>query len=204
MKTLMMLILTLTLPCLARAANCTYELDTQSVKVSWTAFKTTAKTPVGGSFTSVEVSAKSKKKKILGDLLNGVHAAIAVKDAKSLSTGNPTRDQTLFDHFFSKFKNATIDGSVKNAKGSGTEGDLKLNVKMNGKTVAVPLHYTLATDGNFEAKGSLDILDFALQAPFDELHQNCEVLHKGADGVSKTWSTVDLKLTAMIAQKCDS
>jgi hypothetical protein len=203
MKTLVLLV-SLILPTLAHAGNCTYELEPQSVKVNWTAFKTTAKAPVGGSFTNIEVAGKNKKKKALGDLLNSLHAAIALKDSKSLSTGNPARDQTLFDHFFSKFKNATIDGKFKGAKGSGTEGDLKLAIKMNGKSVEVPMHYTLATDGNFEAKGGLDILDFGLQTAFDELHQNCEVVHKGADGVSKTWSTVDLKLNATIHQKCDS
>ena len=199
-----MLLAALTVPTLAHAVSCTYELDTQSVKVTWTAFKTTAKVAVGGSFNGTEIAGKVKKQKSLGNLLNGLHAAIALKDAKSLSTGNPARDQTLFDHFFSKFKNATLDGKFSNAKGSGTDGDLKLDVKMNGKSVSVPLHYTWDATGNFEAKGGLDLLDFGLQTPFDELHQNCEALHKGADGVSKTWSTVDLKLSAQITQKCDS
>ena len=206
-----MLLALIAAPNFAHATKCTFEADPASVKVNWTAYKTTQKVAVGGSFTEVTIDFHNQKAKALRDILNATSAKIQ-GNAKMLTTGNPGRDQTLWDHFFSKFKRASnifknggeIAGKISNVKGSDEAGDFTIDVKMNDKSVAVPMHYALDKDGHFEATGGLDLLDFALDAPLAELNKNCEVLHKGADGVSKTWSTVDLKLNATIAQKCDS
>ena len=191
------------------AVVCNYTLDPQSVQVNWTAFKTTQKLPVGGTFKTVSLKneslKKNKGKRSLHDLLSGIDAQIPVKEVSAISTGNPARDQTLFDHFFNRFKNPTeIHGKIIEIMGSDSEGSLNLEVRLNDKSVKVPLKYTRTTDGHFEAKGELDILGFGLKSAFEELHHNCETLHKGPDGVSKTWSSVDLKLNANVLKKCDS
>ena len=187
------------------AASCTYEMDQKSVKVSWTAFKTTQKAPVTGTFTDVNFVSALKKQNSLATLLNGARAEIHLKNAGGSSTGNPARDQTLFDHFFSKFTGGTsITGKVSDVTGTDAEGNLKLAIHLNGKDLTVPVHFTETKEGAFEAKGTIDVLDFALNGALDDLHKTCEALHKGPDGVSKTWSTVDIKLNATVNQKCDS
>jgi len=188
----------------AFADTCKFDLDTSSAKVTWTAFKTTQKVQVAGSFTSVDYSGSVSQQKSLNALLKGIHAKIAVKDATSSTTGNPARDQTLFDHFFSKLApNAVIEGKVKKITGDDHEGTLDLGLVINRKSHVVSAHYILSPDGQLEAKASFDLLDFALSGPLDELHHACEALHKGADGVSKTWSNIDIKFNAHVNQKCN-
>jgi hypothetical protein len=48
----------------------------------------------------------------------------------------------------------------------------------------------------------MDVLDFALDGALKDLNRTCEVLHRGPDGVSKTWSEVELKLIARIGKVC--
>jgi len=187
------------------AETCSFKVDPHSIQVGWTAFKTMQKVGVNGTFTHVALTGVLEKKGSLSDLLQQLGALMDLKASTDLSTGNPARDQTLFDHFFKLFKKtALIKGKIRNVKGSNSEGEFDLELSMNQKTLAVPMRFTLSQEGKFEAKGGIDVLDFNLKDAFHDLHQTCEVLHKGTDGVSKTWPTVDLKLSATIAQKCSS
>ena len=195
--------LSLTLSVSASAEKCVYSVDPSSVKVNWTAFKTMQKVAVNGSFPGVVISGKLKDQKSLTALLNSLKAELVVDSAKSISTGNPVREQTLFEHFFSKFKNASkISGEFNHTKVKGNEGDLDLKLSMNGKKLPVPVHFAMSEAGVFTGTGSIDVLNFALNDAFDELHRTCETLHKGPDGVSKTWSNVDLKIEAKIERSC--
>jgi hypothetical protein len=204
MKTTLLLLSLVLTSTVYAASSCTYEMDQKSVKVSWTAFKTTQKVPVHGAFTEVNFVSALKKQNSLAALLNGARAEIHLKNAGSSSTGNPARDQTLFDHFFGKFAGGTsITGKVSDVTGTNEAGDLKLAIHLNGKTVKVPVHFTEGKDGAFEAKGTIDVLDFALNGALADLHKNCEAVHKGPDGISKTWSTVDIQFNATVNQKCE-
>jgi hypothetical protein len=46
--------------------------------------------------------------------------------------------------------------------------------------------------------------DFNLAPALAKLNKACEAVHKGPDGVSKTWSTVELKLMAKVTKNCNS
>ena len=186
-------------------AKCTYELDSSSTQVTWTAFKTMQKVGVTGSFPEVTVAGKTKKNGTLAQLLDQLKATITADAVEKIHTGNAGRDQTLIQHFFGLFKaKSLIQGTISKTKGTDTEGDFDLNLTMNEKTLAVPMHFKRDAAGKLEAKGEIDVLKFELDKALADLHQSCEAVHKGADGVSKTWPNVEIKISAQISQKCSS
>lgn len=187
----------LSLRCLAAGGECVYGLSSGSVHVEWRAYKTTKRVGVSGEFKAFEVSAP-KPGRDLAKLLDKTRIVI---DPLSGDTGNPARDLTLNRFFFSAIKPAKIEGSVSRAKGSET-GSFDLVLRLNGSKKTVPMRYELADDGSFAARGNINVLSFGLSPALDALHKACFEKHKGADGVSKTWPDVDLKITAKIDKTC--
>ena len=189
----------------AFAEKCNFSVDPGSVQVSWTAFKTMQKVAVNGAFPQVAVKGKLTHQNSMAHLLQQLTAQIEISGPSSIKTGNPGRDQTLFEHFFSHFKKTpTLKGQFLDVKGKEAEGELMLKLSLNEKTKMVPMKYTRDESGTFQATGSIDVLEFGLNDAFDDLHKTCEVLHKGPDGVSKTWPGVDLKIQAKVERKCNS
>ncbi len=185
----------------ALANTCTYEVQKDSTQVGWTAYKTSQKVAVQGSFPKAAISGPSSKKELKA-LLEGAKADISLNEVADIHTENPGRDNTLFSFFFSLFKDKKVKASVEKVKGSDTEGDFELKLSMNGVTKAVSMHYIRDNAGKLEAKGELDILDYKLDKAHESLNKACNVLHKGADGVSKTWTNVGLRLTSIITKNC--
>ena len=183
--------------------ECSYSIDTNSVEINWTAFKTTQKVGVQGSFTEVTFFGDVDNAFSVSSLLGDLEAEVKVKDKSIIHTNNLGRDQNIFDHFFAHFKKKPVlRGVIQKVNGNNLEGEFLLNLTMNQKTLAVPMRYTRDDQGVFVAKGGIDMLDFGLAGALGKIHQACEQLHKGADGVSKTWPLVDLKLVAKINKKC--
>ena len=180
-------------------AECTYTLDPASVKLQWTAFKFTNKTGVSGGFNKVKLTGNASAK-TLSDLAKGLHMEI---DGTSIESGDPARNATVSEFFFQQFKpNGTITGEAVEVTGDDKTGVVKIKIGMNGTSQVVPFAYTIGAQGAVEAKGTIDMLAFSLKAAYDTLHKACEEKHVGPDGVSKTWTTVDLKLTGSYAEKC--
>ena len=194
----------LVLPLSVRAANhCTFEVDPNSIQIDWTGYKTTQQVAVNGGFTEVTLVGDLKGSSF-ESLLGQLEGEVDVKDAAHIRTGNPARDATLFEKFFSLFKKkAHMTGAFKSVKGNEKSGDLQLHLTLNQKTLAVPMSYTRDEKGSFLAKGAIDFKDFGLQKALDSLHKACESLHKGPDGVSKTWPVAEIKLAATITKKCE-
>jgi hypothetical protein len=91
--------------------------------------------------------------------------------------------------------------SVKRDSTSPNRGTFELKLTLNAKTVKVPMKFAIDA-GTFTADGTLDVMDFGLSNAFASLHKACEALHTGADGVSKTWTPVDLKITSKMGMIC--
>jgi polyisoprenoid-binding protein YceI len=184
----------------ARAdAACTYTVDPASLKLQWTAFKFTNKTGVSGTFNRVNVSG-TRSAKTLTDLAKGLRMKI---DGASVESGDPARNATVSEFFFQQFKpSGDIVGQTVDVTGDDKSGVVKIRIEMNGASQVVPFAYTIGEKGTVEAKGTIDMMDFALQPAYDTLHKACEEKHVGPDGVSKTWTTVDLKITGTYAEKC--
>jgi len=180
-------------------AACTYSTDPKGIQVVWTAFKTTAKTPVKGHFTKAEVKGASSAAS-LAALMQGLQMDI---DASSDETDNPGRNATIAQFFFEKFAPPSkLHAAVSKVVGDDSKGTVTVKITMNGVTRAVPFAYTATPDGAFEGKGSIDLMNFGLTNAFNSLHEACKDKHAGTDGVSKTWTQVDLLLTGKFQKSC--
>jgi len=181
----------------AAAPACTYTLT--EATPSWTAYKTSDKAGVSGTFNTVKLS-ETKPGDTLTAALAGLSAEI---EGASVESGNPARNTTLAQAFFSKFAAETRFGAkITGASGDEKEGLIMVMLEMNGVSKPIQLKHDGLQEGTLTAKAVIDMLDYALQAPFDSLHSACEGLHTGKDGVAKTWTEVEVSLTAKIDKKC--
>jgi len=158
-----------------------YQVSTTGSKVDWTGYKFTEKKGVSGTFKTVNVLNAPKSETAIG-AFNGVDFTIPVS---SIFSKNEIRDGKLKTLFFGMMDNTEL------LSGSFTteSGQIFLNLKMNNQTKKIPLTHTIA-NRNVRLKGSLNILDFGADKAFNSLHKACEVLHTGADKISKTWEDV--------------
>lgn len=179
----------------ADSGQCTYGLDQKSVVIGYTAYKTTQKVGVKGSFKKSDVHGKLTASSFSG-LLQGLQVTV---DLSSSDTANPVRDKTLADFFFSKLKPA-VSGKIKNV--SEQDKTFVLDLDLNGKHHDVPMTYAVAGESSFSATGTLNLTDFDGDSALTSLHIKCSDLHKGPDKVSKTWPDVTLNLKGVIAKSC--
>lgn len=193
----------LTLLNLTADASCLYTVDANSIQINWTAFKTTQKVAVTGSFSEVTLSGELRKVTSFDSFLSQLEGEIDVNAPAKIRTGNVGRDQTLFEKFFALFKKSPIiHGAIHEVKGTESSGEFKLGLSMNEHSLRVPMTYTREEKGGFLGRGVIDLNEFGLSLPLASLHQACEQLHKGPDGISKTWPTVEIRLMATIEKKC--
>ena len=178
---------------------CTYRIAKDAVKIEWTAFKFTNKQAVSGTFNTTTLSGATQAAS-LTELAGGLSMKI---DGSSIESANPGRNATISEFFFGTFApSPEISGRVESVDGDDSKGTLKIAITMNDTTRSVPFAYTISADHQVEATASIDMLDFALQKAFDSIHQACEEQHTGEDGVSKTWTDVDLRLTGSFEESC--
>lgn len=154
-----------------------------STKVKWTAFKTTDKVAVGGSFTQIDLK-DVKTGNSPEEVLEGVAFSIPVS---SLFTDNADRDSKLKTIFFGTLKNTELLAGVLNFR----DGKCMMSLSMNDVTKQVPLEYTFENN-LFSMKTTLNLNDFGGSTALAAINKACYDLHKGPDGVSKTWETVDI------------
>lgn len=154
-----------------------------STKVKWTAFKTTDKVAVGGSFTQIELK-DVKTGNTPDEVLEGVAFSIPVS---SLFTNNPERDSKLKEFFFGTLKNTELLSGILNFR----DNQLFMILTMNDVAKQIPLEYTFENN-LFSMKSTININDFGGENALAAINKVCYDLHKGSDGVSKTWETVDI------------
>jgi len=154
-----------------------------STKVKWTAFKTTDKVAVGGSFTQIELK-DVETGNTPQEVLEGVAFSIPVS---SLFTNNPDRDSKLKTIFFGTLKNTELLSGILNFR----DNQLFMTLSMNDVTKQIPLEYTFENN-LLNMKTTLNLNDFGGEAALAAINKACFDLHKGPDGVSKTWETVDI------------
>ena len=182
----------------ANAKTCTYGITQDDVKVEWTAFKTTDKVAVKGSFNKMTLNGATSAKS-LAALAEGLSMDI---DGASIESGNPGRNVTVKQFFFEKFVPAhAMQAKVVKFTGNEKSGSIEIALSLNGVNKTLPFAYTVK--GNvLEAKATMKMFDFALQAAFDSIHATCKTLHTGKDGVAKTWDVVDLTVSGKFSKSC--
>ena len=156
-----------------------------STKVKWTGFKTTDKVAVNGIFKEIELK-NVKTGNTPEEVLEGVAFSIPVS---SLFSNDPTgtRDPKLIDVFFGTMKNTELLSGILNFR----DNQLFMTLSMNDVTKQIPLEYTFENN-LLSMKTTLNLNDFGGETALAAISKACFDLHKGADGVSKTWETVDI------------
>lgn len=187
MKTLMILLAALSLS----AAECRVHSD-GALKVKWEAYKTPLKAGVKGSFVGVSSDIPNEAE-TLTKLLEGRKVFVQLKTVES---GLAERDTKLLQFFFNWLEGQTAEAKVLALAANGNEGVIKISLKLNGKTVEVPMKYTLV-ENLLEAKGVIDLADFGALGALSSINKACYDLHEG-----KTWQDVGIGFTLDVTKVC--
>lgn len=167
-----------------------YLLDVNNTSINWIAYKTTSKTPVKGWFSNFTIENLSKKT-TAKDALDKLEFSIPVN---SLATNDSIRDGKLIKYFFGNMVNTSeIAGIIHlNNENSGTA-----EITMNGISHQLPINYQI-NDNLINIEAVMDLENWKAQAAIDALNVVCFDLHKGEDGISKTWSEVKIEISAAL------
>ncbi|WP_339724110.1 YceI family protein [Maribacter stanieri] len=173
----------------------TFSLVQDSTKVSFIAYKTTEKIPVGGKFEKINFTKTNSGETAL-TTLNGTEFSIPVS---SLFTNDPTgtRDPKLLEFFFGVLKDTELISGVFKVENDKSSIDITLN----GKTQNIPLAYEMNGDNKITFNGVMDLENWNAMDAVASINKACEILHTGKDGVSKTWSEVALKAEVLLEKK---
>jgi len=152
-----------------------YEYQRAFTKLTWTAYKTTAK--IGVNYGTVTA------------LLDQLEFSIPVSTTNS---ENEERDGKIVASFFGSMMNTeSIAGKFTSVAGNDTSGSIRIEISMND--IAYEVDGTYAADGNkVTINTSLHLGDWKAEPSVDALNKVCDDLHKGEDGVSKLWPNVDI------------
>ena len=175
--------------------NCVYTYTEGSLNVKWTAFKTTEKVGVSGSFDTISVNGIQRSNSA-NEVFANVDFSIPVS---SINSSNPDRDKKILEHFFGTM----VETSTLNGKVIGmTDSDCSVLINMNG--VADTCVFNLSkNDTAVSLVGVIELANWNALQSANALNTVCFDLHKGADGVSKLWPDVKLEISAGITKKCD-
>jgi len=163
-------------------------LDSQDIKVGWTAYKTYAKAGVKGSFDTIKLDAKSAD--TLATTLKGTTVHITTA---SVNTGHTQRDATLVKSFFEVQNVDAIKAKVL----SVNEKSMDLEIEMNGVKRMIPFTYT-KDEKELHAQGVIDLNDFHMLLSLGAINKACYDLHAG-----KTWQDVALSFTLKLDSGCN-
>ncbi|WP_439132979.1 YceI family protein [Polaribacter sp.] len=156
--------------------------------INFTAYKTTDKIAVGGTFKEIDVLSGGEGNSVK-EAINNTEFSIPVS---SLATKDSSRDYKIRKFFFGVMDNTKLL-SGKLMLNDDTTGTAKIT--MNGETKDVPFTYTIV-DKTFNMKATIDVNTWNASAALASLNKVCEALHTGGDGISKTWSEVGLNITS--------
>ncbi|GAB1857107.1 YceI family protein [Flavobacteriaceae bacterium MHTCC 0001] len=161
----------------------------EATSVKWTAYKTTAKKGVGGEFTSLNFDIKEGTS--VEDALNNLNFSIPVS---SLFTKDEGRDAKIKEFFFGKMLDTELlKGTIKHDGNS-----CKASLTMNGVTKDLPLEIKVTDERRVTMTGTINLKDWDALEALASLNQICYELHKGEDGISKTWEDVALEVSTFL------
>ncbi|MDY0124402.1 YceI family protein [Sulfurimonas sp.] len=166
-----------------------------AVEVSWTGYKTQKKVGVGGVFDSVVYTPVAKSGENFRSILVGSSVVI---DTSSVNSKHEDRDGKLAKFFFGMMSEKNVNAKIvdikadKRVKDAPRTGVVSVEIEMNGVKKTVPMTYSFSDD-IFEAKGTIDILDFSAGDALSSINKACFDLHEG-----KTWSEAGIAFKTKI------
>ncbi|MBI2279227.1 MAG: YceI family protein [Bacteroidetes bacterium] len=179
--------------------TCFYEYEkTDSISLKWTAYKTSEKVAVAGTFNEIIVSGGEKSTK-LTEVLNTIKFTISTK---STNTTNPERDATIVNGFFGAMLNTDlILGQVSGVEGDNEKGKCSFFVTINDVEKEITMDYSVS-DNVVKLVGELDLNNWNAKDAITSLNKVCDEKHKGADGVSVLWPNVGLEISVALTKRC--
>jgi hypothetical protein len=170
----------------------TYSIVEDSTNVRFTAYKTTEKLPVGGTFTKVDLEYSAGESPI--QTLDGMKFSIPVSSLFTNDTTN-TRDPKIIHFFFNVMaETQTITGTFA----FDDNDKCSVNLSMNGVSTDLPMDYEVLDNGQVTFNGVMDLKNWNALDALASLNKACEALHTGADGVSKTWEDVAISASVFL------
>lgn len=161
----------------------------EATAVKWTAYKTTAKKGVGGEFAVLNFEPKEGTS--VETALNNLDFAIPISN---LFTKNESRDSKIKEFFFGKMLNTEfIKGTIKHDGAS-----YKATLTMNGVTNDLPLDIKVEDERRVTLSGIINLKDWNALEALASLNKVCYELHKGEDGISKTWEDVAVEISTFL------
>lgn len=161
----------------------------EATSVKWTAYKTTEKVPVGGQFNILKFEEKSGATP--EEALNNLSFSIPIS---GLYTKNDARDLKLKTSFFGKMLNPDfLKGTIKY-----NNGLYVASITMNGITKDLPLDVKITDERRITLSGIMDIKKWDALGALSALNKVCFDLHKGSDGISKTWEDVAIEVSTFL------
>ena len=166
----------------------------EATSVKWTAYKTTDKVGVNGEFTTVKFDNKSGATP--EEALNNLSFSIPVSSLFTNDATN-TRDAKIKNSFFGSM----IDTDLISGKLTSKDSMYVASLTMNGVTHDLPLEATIKDERRVTLKGTMDLNNWNAIDALNALNKVCFDLHKGADGVSKTWEDVAIEIETYLREK---
>ena len=166
-------------------------IDVAASKIGFGAFKTTDKVEVKGWFKSFTIDGVNQEGSNWKEALSGAWVTI---DVPSLETKDTSRNAKIIKHFFGSTSSDLLIG----AKVLSIDSSLAvLEIDFNGIKKPVDFNVSMSND-TLNLTSSIDVADFDATNAVAAINKACEALHKGADGVSKTWSEVNLYVSTVV------
>jgi hypothetical protein len=160
-----------------------------STTVKWTAYKTSAKKGVGGEFKVLNFDKKTGAS--VEDALNNLSFSIPVSE---LFTNDVGRDAKIKMFFFGKMLDTELlKGTIKYSA-----PNYVAELTMNGVTKDLPLEVTVSKERHVTMDGTINLADWNALEALASLNQICYELHKGEDGISKTWEDVAINVSTYL------
>ena len=183
--------------------NCDYAVEAENLKFEWTAFKTTEKIAVKGTFDEIKAVNENQASSIPVVLTNTKFEI----NLNSINSNNVERDEKLREFVFGKMTNSEkFEGTIEACDGDNTKGVLIVNLTMNGVSKQLKMNYYIAESESktklINISGALDLLNWKAEKSVEAINQACLKLHAGADGVSKTWSTMEINVIVPLKITC--
>lgn len=175
--------------------NIVYQVDTKNIKVIWGGFKTTSKIKVVGVFKKFSFDKEGQEFKSIKELLNDLNFEVFTNSSNS---GDPIRDANLKNNFFKLLdKNFSIKGTF----GEPKQDSILTTFHVFPKDQTIKLGYSYK-DQLLEIKGKINMAtQLGSTIAFNTIHKLCYELHKGVDGISKTWEEVEIHIKVPIIAK---
>jgi hypothetical protein len=170
-----------------------YVAKPEATSVKWTAYKTTEKVPVGGEFKILKFEPKTGATP--EEALNNLSFSIPVSSVFTNDATN-TRDAKIKESFFG----AMLDTELLTGTIKYVDGAYSASITMNGVTKDLPLEVKITEERRVAMTGIMNLKDWDALGALESLNKVCFDLHKGADGVSKTWEDVAIEVNTYLRE----